>query len=163
MDYPRTKYINYDVISVWETFSINQNSISLVQNVIFFTAFALVDAGYDVWLLNARGNYYSRRHKTLNPDVDAVFWNFTIHEHGYYDLANSIDYVLNITNQDSVQFIGHSMGGTAGLILCSARPEYNNKIRLFVNFAPLSHNKYRIPSPAIKYLISDIAPPILVS
>ena len=34
-------------------------------------AFMLVDHGFDVWLSNTRGNFFSRSHKTLNPDKDA--------------------------------------------------------------------------------------------
>lgn len=32
-------------------------------------AYVMADANYDVWLSNARGSFYSRRHITLSPDV----------------------------------------------------------------------------------------------
>lgn len=42
----------------------------------FFAAFLLENDGYDVWLINFRGNYYSNRHVTLNSDRDYSFWDF---------------------------------------------------------------------------------------
>jgi len=47
----------------------------LVNGLFLFTAFVLSDAGYDVWLGNARGNVYSKRHAWLSTR-DRMFWNF---------------------------------------------------------------------------------------
>lgn len=57
----------------------------------------LAKEGFDVWLANSRGSKYSRDHKTLNPDEDAAFWNFSFIEMGKYDLPATIDYVIKNT------------------------------------------------------------------
>lgn len=38
--------------------------------------FLLADRGYDVWMGNARGNLYARKHAKLDPDKDPAFWKF---------------------------------------------------------------------------------------
>lgn len=101
-------------------------------------AVTLANAGYDVWAGNNRGTKYSRRHTKLNPDIDPSFWDYTFHEHGYYDLAALTDYILNSTGEQSLQSIGHSEGTTNHFVLGSQRPEYNEKFRLFIALAPIA-------------------------
>lgn len=38
-------------------------------------AFTLADKGYDVWVVNTRGNKYSREHKWLDSDKDLAYWD----------------------------------------------------------------------------------------
>ncbi|KAG8230457.1 hypothetical protein J437_LFUL009946, partial [Ladona fulva] len=101
-------------------------------------AYILADAGFDVWMGNARGNQYSRSHVTLTPD-DAGFWKFSWHEMGLYDLPAEIDYILLETGEQSIFYIGHSMGSTTFYVMTSQRPEYNEKIRAQFSLAPIAY------------------------
>ncbi|XP_011296935.1 lipase 3 [Fopius arisanus] len=107
-------------------------------------AFMLVDEGYDVWVFNARGNFYSRRHERLSPD-NAQFWRFSWHEIGTYDTAATIDYILSITGQSQVSLVGYSMGGTVELVLLSKRPEYNLKVNVVLLWAPVAIVTHDLP------------------
>ncbi|XP_061713560.1 lipase 1-like [Cydia pomonella] len=101
-------------------------------------SYMLAEEGYDVWLLNARGNFHSRNHTTLDPNRrgDPSFWAFSWEEMGRLDIPAYIDYILEVTGQEKVHFIGHSQGGTSFLAGMSMRPEYNEKIISFQGFAP---------------------------
>lgn len=94
--------------------------------------YLLSDECHDVWVGNSRGNYYGRRHTSLDPDNDDKFWNFSADEIGYYDIPAMIDSVLNITKAAKLNYIGFSQGGGSFYMLCSERPEYNGKVNAMV-------------------------------
>ncbi|XP_067620489.1 lipase 3-like isoform X1 [Eurosta solidaginis] len=105
--------------------------------------YLLADEGYDVWLGNNRGNPYSRRHITLDPQADKqYFWNFTWHEMGYYDLPSMIDYILADTGQESLHYVGYSQGGLVALVLLTTRPEYGAKFKTLQFTAPTVYMKH---------------------
>lgn len=87
--------------------------------------------------------------------------NFSIHEHGVYDLPASIDYILQKTNQSSVFGLGYSIGATVFLIMCTEKPEYNAKIKLFNSLAGVGspHNSM---TPLIKFWMSMIPPSVVM-
>ncbi|XP_031635993.1 lipase 3-like [Contarinia nasturtii] len=91
-------------------------------------AYYFAQRGFDVWLGNARGSTFSRKHITLDPD-QSEFWMFSWHEIGVYDLPAMIDFVLNQTKEHQLTYVGHSQGGTAVTVLLCERPEYNKKFR----------------------------------
>ncbi|XP_063628887.1 lipase 1-like [Cydia splendana] len=119
---------------------------------------ALADKGYNVWLLNNRGTKFSRRHTELDPDKDKKFWDFSFHEMGYYDLAATIDFVLNQTGEKKIFAIGHSQGASQFFALTSLRPEYNDKVKLFLALAP---GVYFFNMPPLFRVIADAGPLLL--
>ncbi|KAG6802763.1 lipase 3 [Apis mellifera caucasica] len=97
--------------------------------------FLLADLGYDVWMMNARGNRYARKHLDMNVS-DKNYWNFSWHEIGVYDIPATIDHILETTNEEKIFIISHSQGGTAFFVMASERPEYQNKIIASFSMAP---------------------------
>ncbi|ALC46757.1 CG31089 [Drosophila busckii] len=101
--------------------------------------YLLADAGFDVWIGNARGTTYSRNHTTLSTQ-HPYFWRFDWHEIGVYDMSAMIDYALktNGQGQKSLHYVGHSQGTTVYFALMSTVPEYNKKIKTANLFAPIA-------------------------
>jgi pimeloyl-ACP methyl ester carboxylesterase len=107
--------------------------------------YVMADACYDVWIGNFRGNTYSKRHLQWDPKENAKeFWSYSWHEIGIYDVAANIDYALAVTGQESLYYVGHSMGTTTIWVLLSQKPEYNQKIRLMSALAPVAHTVHMI-------------------
>lgn len=117
-------------------------------------AYMLADLGYDVWMGNARGNTYSRNHVTYRPDGwrRRNFWDFSWHEIGVYDLPAMIDYVLAQTNQQKLQYAGHSQGTTSFFVMASERPEYNDKIISMQALAPVAFMS-NLRSPFVRAMV----------
>lgn len=74
-------------------------------------AFLLANSGYDVFLGNSRGNYYSRKHIRLSPK-DKAFWDFTWVDMGRMDIPKMVDYALKLSKAEKLTYIGHSQGTT---------------------------------------------------
>lgn len=100
-------------------------------------AYLLSDQGYDVWMGNARGNRYSRKHASYSPTL-LKFWKFDWHEIGVYDLPAMIDYVLFTQNQTQITFVGHSQGTTSYLVMSSMIPKFDKKIKSAHLLAPVA-------------------------
>lgn len=104
----------------------------------------MAEAGFDVWLGNARGTYFSRKHTTLDPDVrgNNTYWEFSWDEIGHKDLPAMIDYVLDFTGRPALHYIGMSQGTTVFWVMGALRPEYNQKIISMHALAPVAYLAY---------------------
>lgn len=98
----------------------------------------MADANFDVFIPNARGNFYSKRHITLSPH-ERQFWNFSWYEIGIYDYPAVYNYVIDLTGNKKVYIVGHSQGTSATLAVLSERPEVNNLVQAVSLLAPVSY------------------------
>ena len=58
--------------------------------------------GYDVWLLNTRGNQYST-HKTLNKVNDeSQFYNYTWQQKGDIDIPDELAFIKTTTGVEKI-------------------------------------------------------------
>ena len=88
---------------------------------------------------NSRGNYYSRHHRSLDPDTDSAFWDFGWFEMGQYDLPAVITKVLLETRASKISYIGHSQG-TTQMFSALAQDEawYLERINIFIGLGPVT-------------------------
>ncbi|XP_014469105.1 PREDICTED: lipase 3-like [Dinoponera quadriceps] len=123
--------------------------------------FILSDAGYDVWLGNARGTLYSLNH--TNPSIARKdYWNFSWHEIATRDLPAMIDYVLKTTGREKLFYLGHSQGTTTFFVMSAQLPEYQDKVHAMFAMAPVAYSS-RMFSPIFQLLSKLITPIDLVT
>ena len=63
----------------------------------------LVDAGFEVWLTNSRGNKYSCEHRCVHHSVHTPTspdWDVSFDEMAIHDTTANVDYVLRPTGQE---------------------------------------------------------------
>lgn len=122
--------------------------------------FVLHDLGFDVWMGNNRGNKYSTAHLHKLPK-SRKFWDFSIDEFAFFDIPNSIDFILKITHVEKLICVGFSQG-SAQMFASFAINEYlNSKVAQFIAIAPAMtprglHNRivdtFAKSSPTLMYL-----------
>lgn len=68
-----------------------------------------------------------------------------------YDVSAMIDFILEQTKQPKLYYVGYCQGTTLSYILCSEKPEYNEKIAVNVGLAPVAFAKH-VQCPVIKII-----------
>jgi len=101
-------------------------------------AYLLADAGYDVWMGNSRGNTWSKKHVSLDPD-SKEFWEFTWDDMARYDLPALIEYVVASTGVAQVSYVGHSQGTIQAFAAFSQNQTLSAKVNYFGALAPVAY------------------------
>lgn len=97
--------------------------------------YLLADLGFDVWLGNNRGNKYSLKHVT-KPQNSISFWNFCMDEFALFDIPDTIDYILYVTQKPHLTYIGFSQGTSQAFAAMSVHPKLNKQIDQFIGISP---------------------------
>ncbi|KAA8647100.1 hypothetical protein EYZ11_010277 [Aspergillus tanneri] len=113
--------------------------------------FQLVEKGYDVWLGNNRGNKYSKKSVRFSP-LSNEFWDFSIDQFAFHDIPDSINYILEVTGQPSLSYVGFSQGTAQAFATLSIHPLLNEKISVFVALAPAMAPR-GLPNPLVDSLM----------
>lgn len=120
-------------------------------------AWVLANSGFDVWIGNFRGNKYSRKHVTFDPDSvhsSRNFWDFTFHEMGLQDIPAVFEYIHDITRL-SINFIGHSQGSMAMLVaLCEKNEIVERLLDKFIALGPIAYIEHISCIPLVFYKFS---------
>lgn len=97
--------------------------------------FVLVELGFDVWLGNNRGNKYSKKSIYHDPN-STKFWDYSIDNFAWNDIPDSIEYILEVTREPSVSYVGFSQGTAQAFAALSIHPQLNQRINVFIALAP---------------------------
>ncbi|CAA6667892.1 unnamed protein product [Spirodela intermedia] len=98
-------------------------------------AYVLADAGYDVWIANARGTRWSRRHSTLDSSSPA-YWRWSWDELALYELPATVGFVYQKTGK-RVDYVGHSMVGTLMALASLSEGRLVDKLRSAALLSPM--------------------------
>lgn len=104
------------------------------------SAYVMADENYDVWIVNNRGNFYSRNHSNKSPnDRNSGFWDFSWDDIGLLDYPATFEYIRQMTGQSKLYVVAHSQGTSALMALLSEKPEFNAQIHAVSLMAPVSY------------------------
>lgn len=127
-------FLNHGVLSGGDTWVLNPPDQSDKSS-----AFILANAGYDVWIGNARTTRYSYGHENLT-EQDAAYWDWSLDELAAIDLPEMLHMVNSITNK-KIYYIGFSQGSQAALAALSEGNlgDVVEKLALLAPVAYVSH------------------------
>ncbi|CAB3397076.1 unnamed protein product [Caenorhabditis bovis] len=102
-------------------------------------AFVFADAGFDVWLGNFRGNFYSKNHAFLDIEENAKnFWNFSFDEMAEFDIPALIGKIQKVSKQEKILYVGHSLGSLTMFAKLSTEARFANNLIAFMAMSPIT-------------------------
>jgi len=105
--------------------------------------FILADAGFDVFLGNARGNTWSGNNTKYNQ-TDQKYWDLIDFDNMIHiDLPTMIEKALAVSGAKSLVYIGHSQGTLMGFGGFPLNPELASKVDIFIALAPVAFVKHQ--------------------
>ena len=117
----------------------SRNADSWFKNKDHSLCLKLIEAGFDVWIGNNRGNKYSV-HSDRWEVTSVNYWEFSFQEMAQYDIPAMIRYVLEATRQGNITYVGYSQGNSQ-MFAALSDPEtsdwLNQKISHFIALAPV--------------------------
>ncbi|XP_058751491.1 triacylglycerol lipase 2-like [Vicia villosa] len=96
----------------------------------------LADNGFDVWITNARGTKYSRKHTFLEPSNEN-YWNWSWDELVSDEMPAIFDFVFNKTGQ-KINYLGHSLGTLVALVSLS-EGKWINQVKSVALLSPIAY------------------------
>jgi len=113
--------------------------------------FILADNGFDVWLGNIRGNYYSSQNKIYSNN-STEYWQLIDYDYmAAIDLPTMINYALSVSGESSLVYVGHSQGTLMGFAGFPENEELTSKVNLFIALAPVAY-VYNVESPLLDFM-----------
>lgn len=99
------------------------------------------------------------KERIIVTENTSMFHYFSPDEISAHDLPSMIDYVLSVSGQPSLSYIGHSRGGAMAVMLLSTQQNYNKKIHLLQFLAPVIYSTY---APCPVYYLAGNRPSALM-
>ncbi|XP_021668172.1 triacylglycerol lipase 1-like [Hevea brasiliensis] len=110
----------------------------------------LADQGFDVWIGNVRGTFWSYGHVSLS-EKDKEFWDWTWQELALYDLSEMIHHIYSTTNS-KILIVGHSQGSMMSLAALT-QPNIVEMVEAAAFLCPISYLKH-FSAPLATKLVS---------